>query len=37
MQKKTNFEKLGCSGNVNVDIYITTTSKCSQIILRKSR
>ena len=31
-KKNANFEKHGCRGNVNVDIHVTVTSKCSQII-----
>ena len=34
---KTWLSQLGCRGNVNVDVHVMTTLKCSQIILRQSR
>ena len=35
--KKTWLPKRSCHGNITIDAYVATTSRCSQIIFRKSR
>ena len=33
--EKTWLSKLCCHGNINIDVHVTTTSKCSQINFRE--